>query len=165
MTSGDFDALVVARSPALLRLALMLTGNLADAEDLLQTALLRAYGQRGRLVEMAAPAAYLRRIVVNEHLRAGRHAASRPRTTTLEGIDAPAPAEPDPAEHDAVWRLLAALPRQQRAVLALRYYEGLPDAEIADLLDIGESTVRSTAHRALFALRARLAETPEEARP
>jgi RNA polymerase sigma factor (sigma-70 family) len=60
------------------------------------------------------------------------------------------------AQRDAVWRLLAGLPRKQRAVLVLRYYEDLPDDEIGQLLDVTPSTVRSNASRALAALRDQL---------
>jgi RNA polymerase sigma factor (sigma-70 family) len=66
----------------------------------------------------------------------------------------------DPAttitEVDAMWRLCAHLPRGQRAAVVLRYYEGLPDAEIAAILGCAESTVRSQIHRALASLRAHL---------
>ena len=67
-------------------------------------------------------------------------------------------------QRDATWRLLATLPRQQRAVLVLRFYEDLPDREIAEALRCSEATVRSNASRALAALRTRLADN-EEARP
>ncbi|MFN8098313.1 MAG: SigE family RNA polymerase sigma factor [Dermatophilaceae bacterium] len=157
----DFDALVDARATSLMRLALLLTGNRADAEDLLQTALLRAYTQRARVLAAGAPSAYLRRILVNEHLRAG----ARPRPIPVADVDPGVVDARSPEERDAVWRLLATLPRQQRAVLVLRYYEDLPDTEIGEVLGIRPGTVRSTAHRGLIALRTRLATTSEGAAP
>ncbi len=157
----DFDALVDARATSLLRLALLLTGRRPDAEDLLQSALLRAYTQRARVLAADAPGAYLRRILVNEHLRA----VARPRPIPVAEVD-PGHVDPQlPEERDAVWRLLATLPRQQRAVLVLRYYEGLADAEIGEVLGIRPGTVRSTAHRGLIALRTQLTAAPEGAAP
>ena len=72
--------------------------------------------------------------------------------------------EPDPArridDRAALWHQLAGLPRQQRAVLVLRYYEGLSDAEIADVLGCRQSTVRGYATRALAALRVEIQAEP-----
>ena len=151
--------LVATRAPALLRLALMLTGNLPDAEDLLQSTLVRTQRHAARIERMAAPASYLRTALVHEHLSLARMRGRRPRTTPLDGHDVPI--EPPGLPEDRAWRLLATLPRKQRAVLALRYYEDLSDAEIASVLRCGESTVRSNAARALATLRAALAETQE----
>ena len=69
------------------------------------------------------------------------------------------------ASRDAAWELLRSLPRRQRAVLVLRYYEDLPDAEIATILGCAESTVRSQATRALAALRAVVPAMDREALP
>ncbi len=159
--STSFDDLVAARAPALLRTAVMLTGDRADAEDLLQTTLLQAHRHRDALVGMAAPAAYLRRILVNAHLQGLRASRRRP-TLTAPLEEAPAPEPPPPPALGALWRQLSTLPPRQRAVLVLRYYEDLPDRDIADLLGCGEGTVRSTAFRALASLRERLADLPPE---
>jgi RNA polymerase sigma-70 factor (sigma-E family) len=159
--STSFEDLVAARAPALLRTAVMLTGNRADAEDLLQTTLLQAHRHRAGLVSMGAPAAYLRRILVNAHLQGVRARARRPRVVAeLDDLAAVGP-EPPPAI-GAMWQHLTALPTRQRAVLVLRYYEDLPDREIAEILGCGQSTVRSTAFRALATLRERLADLPPE---
>jgi RNA polymerase sigma factor (sigma-70 family) len=64
-------------------------------------------------------------------------------------------------EQDAVWKLCASLPARQRAAVVLRYYEGLPDADIADILGCSASTVRSQIHRALASLRTTLSSTEE----
>lgn len=156
----EYAALVAARAPALLRLAVMLTGDRLEAEDLLQTTLLRTQRHADRIAAMTAPAAYLRRTMVHEHLSAIRRLGRRVRTSPLEGQDA-AVEPPSLAEQDATWRLLATLPRQQRAVLVLRFYEDLPDREIAQVLGCGEATVRSNASRALRSLRTRLEESHE----
>lgn len=158
-----YEKLVVAHAPALLRLAVMLTGQRQDAEDLLQSTLLKVQRHRGRLVEMGAPGAYLRRVMVNEHLSAGRTRMRRVATVSAEA--APEPASEDATgfldQRDELWRRLATVPKQQRAVLVLRYYEDLPDAEIAQVLGISEGTVRSNAFRGLAALRAQLATSSE----
>jgi RNA polymerase sigma-70 factor (sigma-E family) len=158
--AATYAELVDRHAVPLLRLAVMLTGNSADAEDLLQAALLRCTRHGERIVAMTAPAAYLRRVLINEHASRGRWSARRVRTVP----DSPARPEPmTPADtsieqRDEAWRWLATLPRRQRAVLVLRFYEDLPDTEIADLLGIAEGTVRSNASRGLDSLRARLKE-------
>jgi RNA polymerase sigma-70 factor (sigma-E family) len=162
----EYADLVAARAPALLRLAVMLTGSRVEAEDLLQVTLLRAQPHADRIASLAAPAAYLRRIMVREHLSSLRTLRRRVRTGPLEGHDAAA--SDDVAEavqrRDTTWLLLATLPRRQRAVLVLRFYEDLADPDIAATLGCTESTVRSNAARALATLRTRLAQT-EESQP
>ncbi len=161
----DYAELVAARAPALLRLAVMLTGDRLEAEDLLQTTLLRTQRHADRIAAMAAPAAYLRRAMVHEHISGLRRLRRRVATSSLEGHDRAGSDEAAPVDRrDATWRLLATLPRRQRAVLVLRYYEDLPDREIAAALGCSEPTVRSNASRALASLRLRLTDN-EEARP
>jgi len=160
MTVPTYDELVAARAPALLRLAVMLTGSVDEAEELLQRTFLRAQRHAERITAMAAPAAYLRQVMLNEHLSGLRLLGRSPRTasdeplSTLAGHDAHAGVD----LRDQAWRALATLPRKQRAVLVLRYYEDLPDRDIAALLDCSEATVRSQAHRGLATLRSRLTE-------
>lgn len=152
-----YAELAEALAPGLLRLAVMLTGTVYDAEDLLQATFARSVRHGERIVRMDAPAAYLRRVMLNEHLSRGRARARRVRTAELVDM-----AVPDAAvgvdTRDETWRLLAGLPDRQRAVLVLRFYEDMPDSEIADLLDCPTSTVRSHAARGLAALRARMPE-------
>jgi RNA polymerase sigma-70 factor (sigma-E family) len=159
-----YAALVAARAPALLRLAVMLTGDRTEAEDLLQATLLRTLRHADRIAAMAAPAAYLRRALVHEHVSGVRRLGRRVRTTPLEGQDVADDQTPKADQRDATWRLLSTLPRQQRAVLVLRFYEDLPDRDIAAALGCSEPTVRSNASRALATLRTRLTQT-EEVRP
>jgi len=115
-----------------------------------------------RIAAMAAPAAYLRRALVHEHVSGIRRLRRRVSTRTLDGHDAQTADQAVSVDlRDATWRLLATLPRQQRAVLVLRFYEDLPDHEIAEALGCTEPTVRSNASRALTTLRARLSENEE----
>lgn len=154
-----YDDVVTSYAPALLRLAVMLTGHPSDAEDLLQTTLLRTVRHADRVAGMNAPAAYLRQVMLNEHLSHGRRLGRRVRTVPSDTMVGE-PTVPSGAEtvdlRDETWSWLAGLKPQQRAVLVLRYYEDLPDAEIATVLGCSESTVRSHAFRGLASLRERV---------
>jgi RNA polymerase sigma-70 factor (sigma-E family) len=158
--SRSIDELVTAGRPNLLRLGLMLSGNPHSAEDLVQSAYARAVRHRDRVEAADNPQAYLRTMLVNEFLSWRRRLSSREQPVA-DLYDGPVADDPNGrlAERDAAWRLLATLPRTQRAVLVLRYYEDLPDAEIAAVLGCAASTVRSNAARALATLRAGLEET------
>lgn len=157
----SFEAYVTARGPSLLRFAAVLTGDPHGAQDLVQTALLKASGRWRRVSRLDHPDAYVRKVVVNTHLSASRRlwrgevpTAALPEPPTadvLGGVD----------DRDQVRRLLAGLGPRQRAVLVLRYYADLDDAAIADQLGVSPSTVRSQAARALASLRA---TTTEESR-
>lgn len=163
--SGSYADLVAAHATALLRLALMLTGDPADAEDLLQATLLRATRHAQRVSVMEAPAAYLRQIMLNEHSSWGRRLRRRVRTVSDQMIptDAAVPAQTDVVDQrEVTWQWLATLPRGQRTVLVLRFYEDLPYAEIAALLGCSQGTARSQVSRGLSSLRARLTDLEEK---
>jgi RNA polymerase sigma-70 factor (sigma-E family) len=152
-----FDEFVDARLGALLRYATVLTCDPYLAEEVVQDVLVRAQSRWSRIVGVDRPEAYVRRMVLNEFLSWRRRMLRRAvpvRTETLEGA---AGAVDDPAvgvaERDAMVALIAGLPRRQRAVVVLRYYEGHSDTEIAELLGCGVGTVRSHASRALGTLR------------
>src|SRR5262249_23598227 len=147
--------LVETASPRLLRLALMLTGRVDEAEELFQATFAKACRHGRRIAAMDAPHAYLRRVMVNEHV--SRRRARRLSTVSIDGV--PEPASIDGAvldERDEAWRWLSTLPRLQRAVLVLRIYEDLPDDEIAGLVGCSRATVRSHASHGIAALRALL---------
>lgn len=160
-----YAEIIGTTAPRLLRLAVMLTGSREDAEDLLQATLVRTHRHANRLEVMAAPAAYLRRVMLNEHVSASRRRARRISTTQLPThFDEAHPTGDDGGQvetRDEMWGWLSTLTRAQRSVLVLRYYEDLPDAEIARVLDIPSSTVRSHAARGLATLRTHLADHPE----
>jgi RNA polymerase sigma-70 factor (sigma-E family) len=163
-----FEVYVAERAPALLRFAYLLTGDRALAEDVVQEGLTKLCTRWDRVVAADAPDAYVRRVVLNEFLRWKRRFASRElvgavqdrvETGSHDVVD-------ELVERDAVWRALLRLPRRQRSVLVLRYYESLPYAEIASLLGCTEGTARSLASRALDVLRqdSHLARYPQLAR-
>jgi RNA polymerase sigma-70 factor (sigma-E family) len=159
--TGDLDerftAFVREHGERHLRLAVLLTGDWHAAEDLVQASLVKLYRAWLRLDTGVDPDAYLRRIIVNTH-RSWWRARWRRET--------PVAALPDRAYgHDLadrhalgvlVRQALAGLPRQQRAVLVLRYFEDLPEAAVAQLLGCSAGSVKTHAHRGLRVLRQRL---------
>lgn len=151
--SASFDEFVTHHGPELLRLAYMLSGSREQAEDLVQNALVKTYRRWDTVATADRPIAYVRTIVVREHVSWWRRLSNREAPGAIPdniAIDSTADAV---AEADAMWRLLATLPRRQRAVLALRYYEDLSDNDIAELLGCSAGTVRSNASRGLATLR------------
>ncbi|MEJ3743206.1 SigE family RNA polymerase sigma factor [Actinomycetes bacterium KLBMP 9797] len=154
---SEFREFVAARSAALLRTAYLLAGDWATAEDLLQTALTKTYLAWKRLGEIEAVEPYARRVLVNTATSWWRRRwhGERPTEVLPER-----PAHDEISEHlerDALWRHVKALPARQRAVLVLRFYEDLSEAQTAALLDISVGTVKSQTSRALTTLRQRLA--------
>jgi RNA polymerase sigma-70 factor (sigma-E family) len=151
----DFTRYVEARGGALLRTALFLcAGDRSGAEDLVQSTLVRAYVAWHRVRDEAARDGYVRRIMVRESYR--RPARSLPVLGEQRLLDAHGPVE----DRLDLFPLLAALPRQQRAVVVLRYYEDLSEREIADALGCSPGSVKRHASRALATLRGRLAPDP-----
>ncbi len=146
-----FEDFVVARGPALVRFAHGLSGDRHLAEDLVQEVLAKAASRWSRLDH---PEAYLRRSLCRELVSWRRRRSHGERPGDVP--DRPGPGDLDHAvvERDAVWRMLATLQPRQRAVLVLRYWEGLSDREIAQHLDCSQGTVRSSAARAFTVLRA-----------
>ncbi|MGW5669627.1 SigE family RNA polymerase sigma factor [Micromonospora sp. NPDC003776] len=161
-----FEEFVTARGQALLRFALMLTGDRHQAEDLVQAVLAKAYVRWSRVAAMSRPEAYLKQVLVNENLRWWRRRSSR-ETPVAEPGDGPGGTDGAGAyaAREAAWALLGRLPRRQRAVLVLRYYEDLADAQIAEILGCTPGTVRSQAARALATLRAMVPTMDREALP
>lgn len=166
MTFEDF---VAARLRVLLRYATVVTCDPYVAEDVVQDVLARAQARWGRIARMDQPEAYVKRMVLNEFLSWRRRLAQRVLPLGDELLARFTPAEQDPAgqvtERDHLLELIATLPPRQRAVIALRYYEDRTDAEIAELLECREGTVRSHASRALAALRNEIVDdAPDGAR-
>ncbi|MEV6287200.1 SigE family RNA polymerase sigma factor [Kribbella sp. NPDC051770] len=158
--SSGFDEVARSSQRRLQRTAYMLTADAHTAEDLVQSVLTRAHRRWKRIGGLEHPKAYLRTMVVNEFLSWRRRLKNR-ELPLADLADTPSTEDLSTrqVERDAAWRLLATLPRRQRAVLVLRYYEDLPDDEIATVLGCTASTVRSNAARALAALRADLGAT------
>jgi RNA polymerase sigma-70 factor (sigma-E family) len=155
-TSFHFEEFVRSRSAHLFRLALLLTGqNWADAEDLLQIALERAYRRRALLARDRSPEPYVRKVLVNASI--DRRRWLRRRGEQPLDYNSPILAAEDQsdvvANRDLLLQSLAALPKRQRAVLVLRYWEDLSELEIASTLGCSVGTVKSQASRGLARLR------------
>nr|WP_311766697.1 SigE family RNA polymerase sigma factor [Streptomyces rhizosphaericus] len=151
----DFDAFVAARSAALFRGAIVLTGSRDAAEDLVQETLERACRKWRTVSAKDAPDAYVRRIMVN--LANDRRRRFRRLVTTPhpDGGDLPASGDEygQVDSRDQLVRALQRLPMRMRTVVVLRYFHDLSDGEIAADLDISPSTVRSQLARGIAKLR------------
>jgi RNA polymerase sigma-70 factor (sigma-E family) len=157
----DFVAFVDARSAALLRTARLLTaGDQHAAEDLLQTALEKAYVAWPRIQRKGAQESYVRSIMTRSAIDRTRQRARRGEVVTDEVPELPVHLV-GPEDRDHVFALLGALPPRQRAVMVLRYYDDLSEAQIADALGCSAGTVKAHASRALVALRRLSAETSD----
>ncbi|MGW0736357.1 SigE family RNA polymerase sigma factor [Streptomyces sp. NPDC002851] len=159
-TSADgypsFSSYVRARQPVLLRTARSLTANPCDAEDLLQTALAKTYVAWERIEDHRALDGYVRRALLNT--RTSQWRKRKVDELACDELPEPGPTPvADPAEQqvlrDAMWRAIMRLPPRQRAMVVLRYYEDLSEAQTADLLGVSIGTVKSAVSRALGKLR------------
>jgi RNA polymerase sigma-70 factor (sigma-E family) len=153
-------AFAAAHRLELLRFAYLLCGDRHRAEDLVQDVLTAMWRRFGDRLAVVSPLAYARRALVNAHTSWHRRRSSTERAGGLRLVDEPAVAPP--ADPDPLWDALGRLPERQRAVLVLRYYTDLPDAEIAAVLGVRLGTVSSAVHRGLAALRSQLAD-PKDA--
>lgn len=138
-----FEVLYREQYAPMVRLAVLLVGSTEPAEELVQDAFIRV---RRRWSEIEHHSAYLRVVVVNG-------CRSHHRRRALERRRLPEPDIAQPGAPDEMWDAIAALPFRQRAVVTLRFYEDLPEAEIAAALGCPPGTVASTLHRALARLR------------
>lgn len=162
---AEFREFMHSRWPAMVRLAYALTGDQGHAEDVAQAAFARAYASWPRVSRTENPEGYVRRIVINENRNRFRKQRVAERLTD-------APPEPGPgagpglgpgmgtadatSQYDERSALMAALRRlgpRQRAVVVLRYWLGLTEAETAAELNCSVGTVKSQASRALATLR------------
>jgi RNA polymerase sigma-70 factor (sigma-E family) len=157
LEAPGFSEFVTARSRSLLRTAYLLTGDHQRAEDLVQTTLTKVYLRWPRVSGMDQPAAYARRILVNQ--ASSRHwwKSSRELTSSVPELAADG-YDDRVATSRTVWNAVLALPPRQRAVVVLRYYEDLSEVEIAEVLGIAPGTVKSTAHAANRRLAGALAD-------
>jgi RNA polymerase sigma-70 factor (sigma-E family) len=159
-----FAEFVRARSAALLRSAWLLTGDAGRAEDLLQTALTKAWRNWSTIEQAFSPEAYVRRVLFTTYVSAWRRQwrGELPSGTVPDAPDTHDMAA-DIATRDMVKRALGRLSRRARAIVVLRYIEDRPVAEVAELLGCSAETVKSLASRAMATLREELV-TMERAR-
>ena len=153
-----FDAFVRARLPALLRFAHAVCGDPHTAADLVQDALERTGMRWDRIDRTGDPEGYVKRAIVNGRISRWRKLR---RESLVDVVPEHLPYLNRPYLHgqshdDTMWQLLATLPRRQRAVLVLRYYEDMSEEQIAATLGCAPGTVKSQASKALAKLRAAL---------
>jgi RNA polymerase sigma-70 factor (sigma-E family) len=164
----EFAEFVTRWSPALLRVAFLLTSDRGEAEDLLQTALLKTSRHWGRLSDREAAYAYVRRVIVTTHTSWRRR--RRVHEVLLDQFPDQRAPEAPAIEAGRALQALEDLPPRMRAVVVLRCYEGLTEAETAEALGCSVGSVKSQASRGLARLRAVLDQshatvaTPEGAR-
>lgn len=150
----EFCEYVAARGRALLHTAYLLTGNRADAEDLVQAALAKTYQAWHRIEDRRALDGYVRRAIVNTHISQWRRRRlDEFPTDMIPDLPVADPAQ-EADENDRVRRAVERLPQRMRAAVVLRYFADLTEAEVAAVLGISQGTVKSTVSRAVAKLRA-----------
>jgi len=159
---ADFSAFVAASARRLLRGAYLITGDLAEAEDLLQTALERAYRRWPSIRQKDVPEAYVRKIIVTSAIDAAR----RRKFSSAPLEDEQLPGLPDPAVEGvpgrtALLSCVRELPPGQRAVLVLRYFDDLTESEAARVLGCSVGSVKSQHARAIARLRQLIPRQPD----
>lgn len=156
---ADFTSYVRARQDALIRFAYLVSTDVEAAKDLVQIALTKAYLHWDRVTALDAPDAYIRKIIVNEHMSWWRPAWRRREviSSPLVAFSNQTALENHP--HDAeLWAQIVALSPMQRAIVVLRFYEDLTEAQTADCLGCSIGTVKTHSSRAMERLRAKLKE-------
>ena len=174
---AEFERFAAAHIDGLLRSAYLMVGDRGEAEDIVQECLLRLARKWPRVRSMDHPGAYGRRVLFSLVLDGGRKRSRR--RIELSAIETPPARDGDGATAAALdaradlLRALGGLPARQRAVLVLRYFVDLPEAEVAAVLNCPTGTVKSSTSRGLARLREALApgapratagDTPERTR-
>lgn len=158
--TGDegFEEFVETRYGDLLRIAYLLTGSAHEAEDLVQAALLRTMRGWGRVDD---PMAYVRRAMINQHISLWRRHRARELLTSIVPDRHVRDAADRVADRQALYDAMRTLPARTRAVIVLRYWADLPEAEVAAHLGCSVGTVKSRASRGLARLREALGRTSD----
>jgi RNA polymerase sigma-70 factor (sigma-E family) len=156
---SDFSEYVVARRPALLRMAYGLTGSWHTADDVVQAALTRAYVAWPRIHSGGTEDAYVRRIVVRTAISESRRPWRR-ESPGIDGLDVTAATGVTTEDRDELIDALMTLPEMQRRVVVLRHWMDLSVADTARDLGIPEGTVKVYTSRALTRLQTLLADRP-----
>ena len=154
---ASFDALFVDEYPKMVALAAAVSGSRLHAEDIAQEAMTRLDRNWTKVQGYTKPGAWLRRVTINLALSQRRKLINETKALLrLKRLEPDLP--PPPVEDEGVWNVVADLPKQQRAAIALHFLEDRSIEEIADILDVAPSTARVHLHRARQTLRDRLQE-------
>jgi len=154
----DFSEFARSQHARLFRTVFLLTGDYHRSEDVLQATLMRLYQRWDRVSAMRDPGAYARKVAINQvwswwRLRSSREVP----VSRLVDVAVAGPADAV-SDHAAVWLAVRTLPARQRAVIVLRYYEDLTEAQTAEILGIAVGTVKSHSHTGCHRLAELLAE-------
>ena len=151
----DLDQLVAEHGTWMLRLAYLLTGDRATADDLFQDALVKVVANPSKIAAARHRKAYLRRMLINCHIDSARRHPQITRPIPAQATTTPVDGgfADDVELRSQMWQTISTLTPPLRTALVLRYYEDLDDAEIASILSWSRSTVRSNVSRALTELR------------
>lgn len=150
----EFSDFARGATPGLLRTAWLICGDPSEAEELVQSAMVKVYLRWGRL-RGGQPQAYARKCILNSHIDNHRR---RRRETTVSDLPEQQYHDLEPEDTDSVVRLLELLPPRERQVIVLRHYVGLKELEVSDALNISLGTVKSSASRGLARLREAMAD-------
>ena len=160
-TDAEFTDFVADHGGQLLRTACLVTGDAHLGEDLLQTALAKAYGSWAKVRRADHPAAYVRRLMINAHLSWVRRLTNTEQVlTTFPDVGSGDPQNAH-AETDEMRRALLRLSPRVRTAVVLRYFDDLTEAETARLMGCSRSTVNNHVTRGLAALRTLLAPSDD----
>lgn len=153
--TGDpaFHEYVSRRSRSLLRTAFLLTGNRADAEDLVQAVLAKTYQVWDRIEDRGALDGYVRRAMVNTHISWWRRRRLEEYPTDMVPDQVVADHSVTSDQYETLRRAVDRLPQRMRTAVVLRYFEDMTEAEIATALGVSLGTVKSTVSRAVAKLR------------
>ena len=148
----EFDRFYLREYPRMVALAYALSGNRWAAEEIAQEALIRAHRSWKKIVGYDKPGAWLRRVTVNLATSRVRRRIVEAKALTLAGVGQNYPLPEHPEDEVELWRAVTNLPRRQRQAVALHYLDGYAVAEIAEVLEMGESTVKTHLQRGREAL-------------
>ena len=151
---AEFTDFVADHGGHLLRTACLVSGDTHLGEDLLQTALAKAYGSWARVQRADHPVAYVRRLMINAHLSWARRLMNTERVVETFPDRADGDLQAAHAESDAMRAALLTLSPRVRAAVVLRIFEDLGGAETAQVMGCSRSTVNNHVTRGLAALRA-----------
>jgi RNA polymerase sigma-70 factor (sigma-E family) len=141
----EFTAFVRAHRARIFRIVYLLTGDYHQAEDILQATFLRLYQRWGRVSAMRDPAAYARKVAVNQ-VWSWRRRRSSGEIPVLQLVDLQGSGSVEVVADQALWSAVLSLPARQRAVIVLRFYEDLSEAQTAEILSMAVGTVKSHCH-------------------
>jgi RNA polymerase sigma-70 factor (ECF subfamily) len=156
---GEFEELFDAEFQAVVRSVFVVCQDLGRAEDLAQEAFLAQLRHWRRVSRYERPGAWVRRVAIRKAMQVTKREARRAWFERRAATAAAEAAEPGTLVEDGLWAAVRSLPPQQRAVVALFYYEDLSVDEVAGVLGCSVSTVKVHLHRARQALRSRVSRT------